>query len=80
MPKFNIPIAFTVLSTVTVEADDYEAACEVAYEAPLPSWTEWACLEDSILVREDDYEVMDDETGMWDNREVEQFGYQANGK
>ncbi|NQU24001.1 MAG: hypothetical protein HQ567_22185 [Candidatus Nealsonbacteria bacterium] len=65
MPKFKIPVSFTVDATVTVEAATYEEACAAAVEADLPPKSEWEYLDDSFHVREDDYEVQDAETGVW---------------
>ncbi len=54
MPQFKIPVAFTVLSTVEIEATSFEDACAAAYEADLPPKTEWQYLDDSFHVREEE--------------------------
>jgi len=70
MPRFKIPICFTALSTVEIEAVDYEEACLSAYsDCPLPPTSEWEYLDCSFHVREgDSYEMQDAKTGKWESR------------
>ncbi len=70
MPRFKIPVTFTVDAVVEVEAEDYTAACEAVMGAPLPPRDEWEYLPDSFSVREEDpYEVFDDSAGAWQSRD-----------
>ena len=68
MPRFRIPIVFTALAAVEIEAADYEEARLTAYaDSPLPPKSEWEYLDCSFHVRgEDPYEIQDPETGKWE--------------
>jgi len=70
MPRFRIPIYFTALATVEIEAATFEEACLSAYsDCPLPPTSEWEYLDCSFHVREaDPYEVKNAETGKWESR------------
>jgi hypothetical protein len=72
MPRFRVPVYFTVLASVEVEAANYQDACVTAYgTCPLPPKSDWQYLDHSFHVREGDpFEVQDQTIGEWETRET----------